>query len=61
MTVLGSIRDGDRCRVIGGTHKGKTGVVRDSRVSKTGHTTITVEQDNGDRFKALARNVVKAP
>jgi ribosomal protein S4E len=54
----GSVADGDYCRVTGGTHRGKTGIVQDSKFSKTGHRTITVEQDNGVRFKSLARNVV---
>ncbi len=40
-----------------GTHKGKSGIVRDLHTSKTGHVTITVEQKNGVRFKTLARNV----
>lgn len=51
-------KDGDPCQVIGGTHKGKSGTVRDLNVSKTGHLTITVVQANGERFKTLARNVV---
>jgi hypothetical protein len=28
--------------------------------SKTGHVTITVVQADGERFKTLAKNVVKA-
>jgi ribosomal protein S4E len=52
------LKDGDRCSVIGGTHKGKSGIVRDINTSKTGHLTITVVQDNGERFKTLAKNVV---
>lgn len=48
------VGDGDRCRVVAGTHKGKAGTVRDL---KTGHPTITVVQDDGLRFKTLARNV----
>ena len=51
-------KDGDRCEVTGGTHKGKSGTVRDINTSKTGHVTITVVQKNGERFKTLARNVV---
>ncbi len=51
-------KDGDACQVIGGTHKGKSGTVRDLNVSKTGHLTITVVQANGERFKTLAKNVV---
>ena len=51
------VKDGDHCRVTGGTHKGKSGTVRDLNISKTGHLTITVVQENGDRFKTLARNV----
>jgi ribosomal protein S4E len=52
------LKDGDRCLVVGGTHKGKSGIVRDINISKTGHMTITVLQDNGERFKTLAKNVV---
>lgn len=51
------LKDGARCKVIGGTHAGKTGVVKDIKLSKTGFTTITVLQANGDRFKTLAKNV----
>ena len=51
-------RDGDHCEVTGGTHKGKSGTVRDINTSKTGHVTISVVQKNGERFKTLARNVV---
>lgn len=49
--------DGDFCKVIAGTHKGKSGIVRDIHSSKTGHTTITVVQQDGVRFKTLGRNV----
>ncbi len=52
-----NLRDGTRCKVIGGVHAGKAGTVRDIKTSKTGHLTITVVQTNGDRFKTLARNV----
>ncbi|HEX5001847.1 MAG TPA: KOW motif-containing protein [Bacteroidia bacterium] len=51
------LKDGDKCIVTGGTHKGKSGIVRDIHLSKTGHITITVVQANGDRFKTLGRNV----
>lgn len=51
-------QDGDHCAVTGGTHKGKSGTVRDIHTSKTGAVTITVVQDNGERFKTLAKNVV---
>lgn len=57
----GKLRDGDQCQVIGGTHAGKSGTVRDLNTSKTGHLTLTVVQANGDRFKTLARNVVVQP
>lgn len=53
-----TLKDGDQCLVIGGTHKGKSGTVRDINTSKTGHITITVVQENADRFKTLGRNVV---
>lgn len=52
-----NLKDGDNCQVISGTHKGKTGIVRDINTSKTGHITITVVQENGVRFKTLGRNV----
>lgn len=53
--------DGDHVVVSGGTHKGKAGIVEDSRTSKTGHVTITVRPADGVRFKTLARNVEKGP
>jgi ribosomal protein L24 len=52
-----TLKDGDQCKVIAGTHKGKSGKVGDIKTSKTGHITITVEQANGVRFKTLASNV----
>ncbi len=52
------VTDGAQCTVIKGTHKGKSGTVRDINTSKTGHVTITVVQLNGERFKTLARNVI---
>ena len=52
-----NLKNGDLCKVIGGTHKGKSGKVEDLNTSKTGHITITVRQDNGHRFKTLGRNV----
>jgi ribosomal protein S4E len=51
------VKNGDLCIVIGGTHKGKAGIVQDLKTSKTGHITITVLQQNGERFKTLGRNV----
>ncbi len=56
----GNVYDGMHCKVIAGTHKGKSGTVKDINTSKTGNVTITVLQANGDRFKTLARNVVEA-
>lgn len=52
------LKDGAQCVVVGGTHAGKSGAVRDIKTSKTGHVTITVQQKNGVRFKTLAKNVV---
>lgn len=52
------LKDGDQCKVVGGTHTGKSGTVRDINISKTGHITITVEQKTGVRFKTLGKNVV---
>ena len=51
------LKDGNHCLVIAGTHKGKSGIVRDINLSKTGHITITVVRDNGVRFKTLGKNV----
>jgi ribosomal protein S4E len=51
------LKDGSFCQVIAGTHKGKRGIVQDINTSKTGHITITVVQENGVRFKTLAKNV----
>jgi ribosomal protein S4E len=56
MDESAEVRDGDRCRVVAGTHAGKSGTVEDSKLSATGHKTITVRQSNGERFKTLARN-----
>ena len=53
------VKDDDFCTVVAGTHKGKSGKVSDLHTSKTGHITITVTQDNGIKFKTLARNVSK--
>ncbi len=52
------LKDGARCKVVAGTHAGKSGIVRDINTSKSGFTTITVVQANGDRFKTLAKNTV---
>ncbi|RMG66780.1 MAG: RNA-binding protein [Calditrichaeota bacterium] len=54
-----NLKNGDYCRVVRGTHAGKSGVVQDLKTSKGGNVTITVVQDNGVRFKTLARNVVR--
>jgi len=53
-----TVKDGDFCEVIGGTHAGKSGTVRDMKISKTGAMTVTIMQSNGERFKTLAKNVV---
>jgi ribosomal protein S4E len=53
----GDVRDGDHCLVVAGTHKGRSGIVEDRKTSKTGHATITVRDEGGERFKTLARNV----
>lgn len=51
------LKNGDHCKVIGGVHAGKSGVVRDIKTGKTGYVSITVVQANGERFKTLAKNV----
>ncbi len=53
-----ALKEGDHCLVIVGTHKGKSGVARDLNISRTGHLTITVVQQDGMRFKTLGSNVV---
>ncbi len=60
MTNQGSSKlvDGAHCRVVGGNHAGKSGVATDINVSKGGNMTITVVQEDGVRFKTLAKNVV---
>ena len=55
------LKDGDQCKVVAGTHAGKSGTVRDIHTSKTGHLTITVEQKNGVRFKTLGKSVIVEP
>ena len=57
MEETANLKDGATRKVIGGTHKGKSGTVRDINRSKGGNVTITVVQDNGVRFKTLDRNV----
>lgn len=61
LETIQNLKDGDNCKVIGGVHKGKSGVVRDIHTSKTGHTTITVVQNNSVRFKTLGKNVLVIP
>ena len=56
-TIPDGLIDGASCRVVAGTHKGKSGTVRDINTSKSGNVTITVVQANGVRFKTLGRNV----
>ena len=59
--AIEKLNDGDYCNVVGGTHAGKSGIVRDINTSKTGQITITVVQENGVRFKTLAKNVTVQP
>jgi ribosomal protein S4E len=54
----GKLSDRARCKVIGGVHAGKSGIVTDMNTSRTGHVTITVVRPDGERFKTLAKNVV---
>ena len=56
-----TVTNGDHCLVVAGTHKGKSGIVGDLNTSKTGAITVTVAQENGVRFKTLAKNVVVQP
>ncbi|MGB7654360.1 MAG: hypothetical protein WBL74_02655 [Novosphingobium sp.] len=43
--------------MIASTHKGRSGTIEDWKLSKSGHATITVREESGERFKTLARNV----
>ena len=52
-----NVANGDRCMVIAGTHKGKSGTVEDWKLSESGNASITVRTADGARFKTLARNV----
>lgn len=52
------LADGATCKVVGGAHAGKTGVVRDINTTKSGNVTITVVQEDGTKLKTLAKNVV---
>lgn len=52
------IVDGAQCKVISGTHAGKSRTVRDIKTGKTGHISITVVQASGERFKTIAKNVI---
>ena len=54
----GGLEDGAWCKVVAGTHAGKSGSATDIHTSKTGHVTLTVVQKDGVRFKTLARHVV---
>lgn len=56
-THSNTLKDGDICKVIAGTHIGKSGIVKDINTSKTGAVTITVVQLDGVRFKTLGKNV----
>jgi len=58
VTPRSKLKNGDSCTVVAGTHAGKSGTVRDINTSKTGAVTITVVQNDGERFKTLAKNVV---
>jgi hypothetical protein len=51
------LKDGASCKVIGGTHKSKSGIVRDIKTGNTGHVSITVVQSDGVKLKTLAKNV----
>lgn len=53
------LKDGGACDVVGGTHAGKAGIVRNINTRKTGH--VTVVPKNGERFNTLAKNIVVRP
>lgn len=53
------IKNGDNCKVVSGAHKGKSGVVQDLHTSKTGVQTVTIVENDGERFKTLTKNLEK--
>ncbi len=55
------VNNGDHCIVMVGRHKGKSGIVEDRNIAKSGHVTISVRQDNGEQFKTLAKSVAVQP
>ncbi|WP_265529615.1 KOW motif-containing protein [Sphingomicrobium marinum] len=57
---ISPVANGDRCRVVAGTHKGRSGTVEDLNRSKGGNITVTVRDEHQERFKTLACNVEKA-
>lgn len=57
MNTNKDLKNGAHCLVFAGTHKGKSGLIADLHLSKTGHLTLTVIQENGLRFKTLGKNV----
>lgn len=57
MKAKGKLQEGASCKVVGGVHAGKPGVVRDIKTGKTGYVSVTVVQADGTRFKTLAKNV----
>ena len=57
MSEAPPVRNGQMCRVVAGTHRGKAGSVADVHLSKGGHWTVTVVPADGPRFKTLARNL----
>lgn len=52
-----TLKDGAKCKVIGGVHIDKSGIVRDIKIGKTGYVSITIVQADGVKFKTLAKNV----
>ena len=55
--ISNEVKDGDFCKVVSGTHKGKSGIAHDLSISETGYLTITIIQPDGSRFKTLGKNV----
>ncbi len=56
--LSGQLEDGAQCIVIGGTHAGKSGIVRHIKTGETGHVSISVVKTSGVRFKTLTKNVI---
>ena len=52
------LKDGDECKVIRGTHTGKSGMVRDINTSKTGHIQLPLSKRTAYVLRHLVRTLL---